>query len=156
MSDPEPQKKNRTPDLSDEQYMEQLFLIAQSIAVMPNQREGGPNVTTPPAIRPRWAAFMLSLGMRIDPALATHRLVNQQTPAAGNWGPREHVELRTSMNRTDMAELWKRMNPETYEAVKNGTMSREQLFNLIPADMKRAMGLSEDVLRQEQKVDDST
>lgn len=146
-------KTNRTPDLSDEQYMEQLYLMAQAIGVMPGQRDGMPNVTTPPPIRPRWAAFLLSLGFRLHPELATHKLVNQGSPATGNWGPRERVQVsaqRGTMNRADLMEIWKRSNPDTYEAVKNGHLSREQLFQMIPADMQQAMALNEEMLRQEQ------
>lgn len=139
---PPKRKNNPTPDLSDEQYIEQLFLIAQALAVMPGQRDNMPNVTTPPPIRPRWAAFLLSLGLRIQPALASHRLVNNQGPAVGNWGPRERVEVskaRTSMKRADMMEVWEQVNPETFAAVKNGTMTKEDLLNQMPADMQQAV-----------------
>lgn len=149
-----PGKKNRTPDLDDEQYMEQLFLIAQAITVMPAQREGMPNIATPPPIRPRWAAFLLSLGLRIDPRLATHKLANPNEPAAGNWGPREHVELggrRQSMNRADLLEVWKRINPESYEGIRNGTLTREDLAKTMPAQVQQAATLAAQLREQEVK-----
>jgi hypothetical protein len=147
-----PEKKNRTPDLTDEQYMEQLFLIAQAIAVMPGQRDGMPNVTTPPPIRARWAAFMISLGLRITPQLATHRLVSDNTPAAGNWGPRERVSTgmqRSTMNRADLMEVWKRTNPDSFENIQNGTMTREQLVEMLPNDIKQAMRMAQKLQEQE-------
>lgn len=145
-------KTNPTPDLTDEQYIEQLFLIAQSLAVMPGQRDGMPNVTTPPPIRPRWAAFMLSLGLRINPALATHRLINNNGAATGNWGPRERVELskmRGALKRADMMEVWKQTNPETFAGIANGTLSREDLLKAMPADMQQAVELVKRLQQQE-------
>lgn len=147
-----PEKNNQTPDLSDDQYMEQLFLIAQAIAVMPGQRDGMPNVTTPPPIRARWAAFMITLGLRIDPKLATHRLVNQDGPAVGNWGPREHVGIqRSTMNRTDLMEIWERMNPETFSAAQRGEITKEDLERAMPAEMQQAMKMNKQVREQEQR-----
>lgn len=147
-----PKKNNPTPDLTDEQYLEQLFLIAQAIAVMPGQRDNMPNVTTPPPIRPRWAAFMLSLGLRIHPPLATHRLRNDNGPAAGNWGPRERVELgkvRSTMKRADMFEVWQQINPEQYAKVQSGELTRDDLLAQMPNDMQQAVALLNNLRQQE-------
>lgn len=148
-----PVKNNPTPDLTDEEYLEQLFLIAQAIAVMPGQRDNMPNVTTPPPIRPRWAAFMLSLGLRINPGLATHRLVNNQGPAAGKWGPRERVEVnkvRSTMKRADLMEIWEQVNPESFNAMKDGTMSRDDLLKQMPNEMQQAVTLLNQLRQQEE------
>jgi hypothetical protein len=149
-----PKKSNVTPDLSDEQYMEQLFLIAQAIAVMPGQRDTMPNVTTPPPIRPRWAAFMLSLGLRLHPELATHRLANQEGAAVGNWGPRERVEVstqRSTMNRADLNEVWQQMNPETFAKAQAGEVKKEDLIKMLPAELQQAIAMTERLREQEQR-----
>lgn len=154
MSDPRDRpagKTNSTPDLDDEQYMEQLYLIAQAIAVMPGVRDGMPNATTPPPIRPRWAKFLVSQGMRIDPKLATHRLVSQAPAAAGAFGPQQLQavkKIRTTMNREDLFRIWHDMNPETYERVMNGVMTRDELWNLIPAEVKAAAEQAEQLRDQ--------
>lgn len=153
-SDEAPKKSNVTPDLSDEQYMEQLFLIAQAIAVMPGQRDTMPNVTTPPPIRPRWAAFMLSLGLRINPELATHRLANKEGAAVGNWGPRERVELstqRSTMSRADLKEVWQQMNPESFAKAQSGEMTKEDLVKTMPAELQQAISMAERLREQEQR-----
>ncbi|HJT90962.1 MAG TPA: hypothetical protein VJ777_03335 [Mycobacterium sp.] len=155
MSEQQRAKMNPTPDLTDEQYMEQLVLIAQAISVMPAQREGLPNIATPPPIRPLWAKYMISLGMRINPEVATHKLKRTGPTAAGNFGPREYVEAgprrsqRTSFNSGDMAEIWKRANPETYEGIKNGTLTRQDLFNALPEEVQEAARLAEKLREQE-------
>lgn len=155
-----PKKTNRTPDLTDEQYMEQMHLIAQTVSVMPAQRDGMPNVSTPPPIRARWAAYLLTLGLRIHPELATHKLKAVGPASAGRHGPREMVALggRTSLSRDDLWKLFEKHNPEMYAKVMSGEVGAEQLFAGMTGEMQEAVRLAEQLKAQEEpaQTDDAS
>lgn len=150
-----PAHTNPTTDLDDEQYLEQMHLMAQAIAVLPGIRDGMPNVASPPPIRPRWAKFMLSLGFRLYPELATHKLIRQAPVAAGNFGPRDlaPVGSYTSANRARLFEMWKKANPETYAAYMAGTMSRSEIGQNLPEQFQAAVAEAERLRAQESAGD---
>lgn len=152
-----PAHTNPSADLDDEQYLEQMHLMAQAISVLPGVRDGMPNVSTPPPIRPRWAKFMLSLGFRLHPELATHKLIRQAPVSAGNFGPRDLAPVNgyTPANRARLFELWKKANPETYEAYMAGTMSRDEIGQHLPEQFQAAV-VEADRLRAEEIAGDST
>lgn len=129
---------NSTPDLSDDEYLNQLYLITAAVAVMPGAQPGMPNVTTPPPIRARWAAYLLSFGLRIDPELATHKLSKVGPKAGGNFTPMS----RDSITREGLWEMVKEQSPDMYEKMKAGEVSLEQIRE----------GISEDVLESVRKT----
>lgn len=145
---------NKTPDLDDEHYLEQVALIAQAISVMPAQREGMPNVTVPPPIRIPWAKFMITLGIRIDPNLATHKLQSSGPAAAGSFGPRIRTPLRTSLKHDDLMKVWEQMDPESYQGILSGKMTRESLLANMPEEMRNMVHMVEEMRRQEAAASD--
>lgn len=130
-----PTKSNSTPDLSDDEYMEQLHLIAQVVTTMPGITAEHANVTTPAPIRARWAAYMIKLGIRIDPDLATHKLIRQAGMAAGNHSPRELKRL----SRDDMWDMVKETSPDLYDKWKRGEATMEDFESGIGEDLMGAM-----------------
>jgi hypothetical protein len=142
-------KTNKTPDLDDEHYLEQVALIAQAVAVMPAQREGMPNVTVPPPIRIPWAKFLITLGLRIDPNLATHKLQSVGPAAAGSFGPRIQMPIRTSLKHDDMMKVWEQMDPESFRGIQSGAMTRESLLANMPEEMRNMVHMVEEMRKQE-------
>jgi hypothetical protein len=135
-------KTNSTPDLDDEQYMEQLHLMAQAISVLPGAKDGMRPVSTPAPIRTRWAEFLLTLGVRIHPEVATHELV-ATSPASGNHGPKLSMP-RGSLNRDDLWKLLKEMAPETYDAIQRGELDRAALEHKLIGNAATANRLNDD------------
>lgn len=128
-------KSNSTPDLDDEQYMEQLYLLVDCISVMPGAQNGMPDVTTPPPIRARWAAYLLSLGLRIDPELATHQIRRMGVKAAGGFSPK----VRTKLGNTDLAQIMSEMSPMMYEKMKKGEITVDDLRGNISDEVLDAV-----------------
>ena len=130
-----PTKSNKTPDLSDDEYMEHLHLISQVVTTMPGATAQHANVTTPAPIRARWAAYMISLGMRIDPDLATHKLIRTAGAGAGNHAPHELKPLK----REDMWEIVKETSPELYEKYQRGEATMQDFEKGVGSDMMEAV-----------------
>jgi hypothetical protein len=130
-----PSKSNATPDLSDDEYMEQLHLLAQVVSTMPGITPEHANVTTPAPIRARWAAYMIKLGVRIDPDLATHKLIRTAGISAGNHAPRELKRL----SRDDMWGYVKEQSPELYEKLQRGEADIHDFQEGIGEDLMAAI-----------------
>ena len=112
---------------------------------MPGVRNGAPNVSTPPPIRPRWASFMISLGVRIHPELATHRLKATGPRAAGGFGPHQ----RTSLSHSDLWDVFAKMSPEMHAAVQRGEISLDDLGQQIPADVMEGLRAATELAQSE-------
>ena len=130
-----PTKSNKTPDLSDDEYMEQLHLLAQVVTTMPGATPQHGNVTTPAPIRARWAAYMISLGVRCDRSLATHGLLRSAGAAAGEHAPRTLQPL----SRDDMWGVVKQTSPELYEKHQRGEATADDFLDGMSDDLKAAV-----------------
>lgn len=131
-----PPKANATPDLSDDEYMEQLHLLAQVLSTMPGATPEHATVTTPAPIRPRWAAYLIKLGVRVDPDLATHKLLRGAGASAGNHSP--HTLQRVNM-REKMWQQVKEQSPELYEKHQRGEATAEDFAEGISEDLMGAL-----------------
>lgn len=130
-----PSKSNPTSDLTDDEYMEQIHLLAQVVTTMPGITPDHANVTTPAPIRARWATYMIKLGVRIDPDLATHKLIRQAGMAAGNHSPRELRRL----SREDMWNQVKEQSPDLYEKYQRGEATIEDFEAGVGEELMGAM-----------------
>lgn len=122
---------NSTPDLDDDEYLNQMYLLASAVSVMPGAQAGMPNVTTPPPIRARWAAYLISFGVRIDTELATHKLATIGPKAGGKFTP----QSRDAIRREDLWEMVKQQSPDMYEKMKAGEVTLEQVRENISDDV---------------------
>lgn len=130
-----PTKNNPTPDLSDDDYMEQIHLLSQVVTTMPGITPNHPNVTTPAPVRARWATYMIHLGVRIDPEVATHKLIRAAGAGAGAHAPRELKRL----TREDMWEQVKEMSPELYDKYQRGEATIDDFEDGIGEDLAYAL-----------------
>ncbi len=80
--------------------LEQEVLIAQRIAAMPSQKDGGMPVNVPRQVRPPWARQLRKLGIFCIPELATHELVAD--PGGGLMA--NHTPAR--MQKLTMDDFW--------------------------------------------------
>ena len=142
-----PVKSNKTPDLSDDEYMEQLHMMAQGLTTMPGATPQHPNVTTPAPIRSRWAAYLISIGFRLDPELATHKLVRTSPVGAGNHSPHELRPLK----REDMWQIVKETSPELYEKYQRGEATLRDFEDGIGANVMDAVRQAMAAKQREEK-----
>lgn len=138
---------NPTPDLTDDEYMEQIHLLAQVVTTMPGATPEHANVTTPAPIRARWATYMIKLGVRIDPDLATHGLLRGASMAAGNHAPRTLQPLK----REDMWQIVKETSPELYEKYQRGEATMEDFGQGVSEEVMAAVKLAMQEKAREQK-----
>jgi len=142
-----PVKNNKTPDLSDIEFMEQLHLLAQIVSTMPGATPTHANVTTPAPIRARWAAYMVSLGVRVDPDLATHKLIRGAGMAAGNHAP--HTLQR--LTRESMWQQVKEQSPELYEKYQRGEATADDFLAGIDGDLMHGLRQAMEEAERERK-----
>ncbi|AEJ95334.1 hypothetical protein SEA_LITTLELAF_53 [Mycobacterium phage LittleLaf] len=89
--------------------LEQEVLIAQRIATMPSQKDGGMPVNVPRYARAPWARQLRKLGFFCIPELATHELVAD--PGGGMMANHTAARVR-KLSRDDFWEMAKQQSPE--------------------------------------------
>lgn len=99
---PEPASRDQVlVALSQLDALEQEVAIAQRLAAMPSQKDGGMPVAIPRQVRAPWARQLRKLGLFAFPELATHQLVTD--PGGGIM--QNHMAARMSKLTTE--DLWK-------------------------------------------------
>lgn len=89
--------------------LEQEAMIAQRLAAMPSQKDGGMPVNIHRHVRPAWARQLRKLGLFCFPELATHTLVAD--PGAGIMANHTAARL-TKLSTDDFWEMAKEQSPE--------------------------------------------
>jgi hypothetical protein len=128
--------------LSQMDPLAQEVMLAERIAAMPSQRDGGLPVNIPRMVRGPWAHQLRQLGVFCIPELATHELV------APDGAGMLINHTAGSMRKLDPEDIWekaKAMNPELGELV-DGAETPEQrreamktLASRLPADLQIAI-----------------
>lgn len=89
--------------------LEQEVMIAQRLAAMPSQKDGGMPVPIPRQVRAPWGRQLRKLGMFCFPELATHTLVND----GGGGMMANHTAARlTKLSADDFWKMAKDQSPE--------------------------------------------
>lgn len=112
----------------------QEVMIAQRLAAMPSQRDGGMPVNIPRMVRGPWAHNLRKLGIFCIPELATHELVAPD----GSGILINHTAMTT--RKIDESDLWKmakNANPELAALVDNAETPEDKraAMNVLVAKM---------------------
>lgn len=94
--------------------LSQEVLIAQRLAAMPSQKDGGMPVNIPRQVRAPWADQLRKLGFFCIPELATHELVAD--PGGGQMANHTAASLR-KLTTDDFWRMAKEQNPKLAEMV---------------------------------------
>lgn len=94
--------------------LEQEVMIAQRLAAMPSQKDGGMPVAIHRHVRAPWARQLRKLGLFCIPELATHELVAD--PGGGLMANHTAARLR-KMSTDDFWDMAKQQNPELGQMV---------------------------------------
>lgn len=126
--------------LSKMDPLAQEVMIAQRLAAMPSQCDGGAPVNIPRMVRGPWAHHLRKLGIFCIPELATHELV-----AADPTGAMVNHTAMTmkKIGVNDMWDLAKAHNPEIANLVDNAK---------TPEEKQKAMRLIAARLPMEQRI----
>lgn len=121
--------------------LEQEVMIAQRIAAMPSQKDGGMPVNIHRHVRAPWARQLRKLGLFCIPELATHELVAD--PGGGVMANHTAGRLR-KLSTEDFWEMAKQQNPQLGEMVDQADTPEKrreamsQLAKSMPVEMRIA------------------
>lgn len=121
--------------------LEQEVMIAQRIAAMPSQKDGGMPVNIHRHVRGPWARQLRKLGLFCIPELATHELVAD--PGGGIMANHTAARLR-KLSTEDFWEMAKQQNPQLGELVDRADTpekrkeAMQQLAKSLPVELRIA------------------
>lgn len=96
------------------EQLQQEHALAQIISCMPNNRDGGPDITVAAPIRAKWAHRLYQQGVRVHGDLATHQVVVHDSGIAGPHAPRSFEQI----DKDKLLQIIQKQNPALYKKIK--------------------------------------
>lgn len=94
--------------------LQQEHALAQIISCMPNNVDGGPDITVAAPIRAKWAHRLYQQGVRVHEDMATHQVVVHDSGFAGPHAPRAFEKI----DQDKLMAIIQKQNPALYKKIQ--------------------------------------